>query len=43
MNVSIGEKKVFGGAAPCYKRLEYYRRCRGVIGGIRAADPGIEG
>jgi len=31
MNISIGEKKVFGGAAPRYKRLKYYRRCRGVI------------
>ena len=30
MNVIIGEKKAFGGAAPCYKRLEDYRRYRGV-------------
>ena len=30
MNVSIGEKKAFSGAAPRYKRLEDYRRCRGV-------------
>ena len=30
MNVSIGEKKAFGGAAPCYKRLEDYHRCRGM-------------
>ena len=36
MNISIGEKKVFGGAAPRYKRLKDYRRCRGVIVGIRA-------
>ena len=34
MNVSIGEKKAFGVVAPRYKRLEDYRRCRGVIGGI---------
>ena len=40
MNVSIGEKKEFGGAAPCYKQLEDYRRCRGMTGGIRAADLG---
>ena len=36
MNISIGEKKVFGGAAPRYKRLEDYHRCRGMTGGIRA-------
>ena len=30
MNISIGEKKVFGSAAPRYKRLKDYRRCRGV-------------
>jgi len=42
MNVSIGEKKAFGGAAPCYKWLEDYCRCRGVTGGLRAADPSIE-
>jgi len=38
MNISIGEKKVFGGAAPRYKRLEDYRRCRGVIGGLLLSD-----
>ena len=37
MNISIGEKKVFGGAAPRYKRLKDYRRCRGVTGGIKAS------
>ena len=36
MNASIGEKKTFGGVAPRYKRLEGYRRCRGVTCGIRA-------
>ena len=36
MNISIGEKKVFGGAAPRYKWLEDYRRCRGMTGGIKA-------
>ena len=30
MNVSIGEKKAFGGAVPRYKRLEEHRRCRGM-------------
>lgn len=30
MNISSGEKKVFGGTAPRYKRLEDYRRCRGM-------------
>ena len=34
--MSIGEKKAFGGAAPRYKRLEDYRRCRGVTVGIGA-------
>jgi len=38
MNISIGEKKVFGGAAPCYKRLKDYRRCRGMTVGIRASS-----
>jgi len=36
MNISIGEKKVFGGATTCYKQLKDYRRCRGVTVGIRA-------
>jgi len=38
MNISIGEKKVFSGAAPRYKRLEDYRKCRGVTVGIRASS-----
>jgi len=42
MNVSIGENKAFGGATPCYKWLEDYHNCRGMTGGIRAVDPGIE-
>jgi len=33
MNISIGEKKVSSGAAPRYKWLEDYHRCRGVTGG----------
>jgi len=37
MNVSIDEKKAFGGAALCYKQLEDYRRCRGMKGGIIAS------
>ena len=30
MGVSIVKKKVLGGVAPCYKRLEDHRRCRGM-------------
>lgn len=30
INVSIAKKKVFGSAAPHYKRLEDHRKCRGV-------------
>ena len=36
MNISIGEKKVFGGVAPRLARLEDYCRLGGVIVGIRA-------
>jgi len=43
MNISIGEKKVFGGAAPRYKWLEDYCRCRGVTGGIRFGVLKVEG
>jgi len=32
MNISIGEKKVFGGAAPCQELLKDYRRPRDVTG-----------
>ena len=39
--MSIGEKKVVGGAAPRYKRLEEHRRCRGMTIGIRA-DSGLK-
>ena len=34
MNISIGEKKVFGGAAPRQVRLRDYRRPGGVTGGV---------
>ena len=34
MNISIGEKKVFGGAAPRRVRLRDYRRPGGVTGGV---------
>jgi len=37
MNVSIGEKKAFSSATPCYKQLEDYRRCRGVTMNTRLA------
>ena len=33
MNISIGEKKVFGGAAPRQERLKDYRRPGGVTMG----------
>ena len=36
MNISIGEKKVFSGAAPRQVRLKDYHRPGGVTGGIRA-------
>lgn len=34
MNISIGEKKVFGGAAPRQVRLKDYCRPRGVTRGV---------
>lgn len=34
MNISIGEKKLFNGAAPRYKQLKDYCRCRSVIAGV---------
>lgn len=37
MKISIGEKKVFGGAAPRHKWLKDYCKCGGMIGGIRAS------
>lgn len=43
MNVSIGDKKVLGSAAPFQERLKDYHRPGSVTVGIRAVDLGIEG
>jgi len=40
MNISIGEKKVFGGAVPRQVRLEDYRKPGGVIGVIERVRAG---
>ena len=42
MNISIGEKEVFGGAASRHKRLKDYRRCWGVTGGIRVGSQWVK-
>ena len=37
MNISISEKKVFGGATPRLERLKDYRRLGGMTVGIKAS------